>query len=70
MTYYVGQHTLGIYLLHKNFLWEIAMPFAKNLMPGYPELVPALAFVLAAIMCLIIERFVPQLLGQFPKYEN
>ncbi|MBQ7578719.1 MAG: acyltransferase family protein [Synergistaceae bacterium] len=75
MTYYIGQHTLGIYLLHKNFLWEIAMPFAKNLMPGYPELVPALvgsviAFVFAAVMCLIIERFVPQLLGQFPKYEN
>ena len=75
MTYYIGQHTLGIFLLHKNFLWEVAMPFTKNLMAGYPEFSQAfigavISFIFAAVMCLIIERFVPQLLGQFPRYEQ
>ncbi len=75
MTYYIGQHTLGIFLLHKNFLWEVAMPFTKNFMAGYPEFSQAfigavISFIFAAVMCLIIERFVPQLLGQFPRYEQ
>ena len=51
------------------------MPFTKNFMAGYPEFSQAfigavISFIFAAVMCLIIERFVPQLLGQFPRYEQ
>ncbi len=30
---YIGSHTMGIYLLHKNMLQELFLPFVKNIMP-------------------------------------
>ena len=73
---YIGLRTLGIFLLHNNFLLEVVMPFVKGIVPEYwPVVVPALigaciAMMFAVVMCLLIDRYVPQLLGKFPKYEH
>ena len=73
---YIGLRTLGIFLLHKNFLLEVVMPFVKGVVPeSWPLVVPALAgtciaMVFSVVMCRVIERYVPQLLGKFPKYEH
>lgn len=74
---YIGQRTMGIFLIHKNFLAMLIMPFAKKI---FPEETPILLIVFAAscvaliisiILCKIIERYMPQLLGQFPnEYKN
>ena len=73
---YIGLRTLGIFLLHKNFLLEVVMPFVRGIVPeSWPLVVPALAgtciaMVFSVVMCRVIERYVPQLLGKFPKYEH
>ncbi len=73
---YIGRRTLGIYLLHKNILLDVIMPFVKGIVPEtWPLVVPALmgtvpAMIFAVVMCLVTERYIPQLLGQFPKYEH
>ena len=70
---YIGAHTMGIFLLHKNILQELIVPLFKPLIAN--EIL--LAFVSAAVdlpivvlLCAIIELNVPQLLGQFPVYEH
>ncbi len=69
---YVGQHTLGIFLLHKNLQLDLIIPWIHTWLAG-PQLLVAcistcLSFAGALLLCAIIERFVPQLLGQFPRY--
>ena len=69
---YVGQHTLGIFLLHKNLQLDLIIPWIHTWLAG-PRLLVAcistcLSFVAAILLCALIERFVPQLLGQFPRY--
>ena len=69
---YVGQHTLGIFLLHKNFQLELVIPWIHTWLTGPQLLVACIAtcisFAAALLMCSIIEKYVPQLLGQFPRY--
>lgn len=66
---------MGIYLLHKPFLQQVIMPALSGI---FPEDMPffvtaligsALAMLFAVAMCYIIGRFVPQLLGRFPRNE-
>lgn len=69
---FIGTHTLGIYLLHKPFLQEIAVPLVSRCLAGCPfEVVALLASILALIysivLCAVIEKYIPQLLGQFPR---
>jgi fucose 4-O-acetylase-like acetyltransferase len=69
---YVGQHTLGIFLLHKNLQLDLIIPWIHTWLAG-PQLLIAcistcLSFAAAILLCAVIERFVPQLLGQFPRY--
>lgn len=72
---YVGQQTMGIYLLHKPFLQQIIVPALTGLLPdGCPFLAAAflascLALLFSVCMCFVIEKFVPQLLGRFPRNE-
>ena len=72
---YIGQQTMGIYLLHKPFLQQILIPSLTNLMPaGCPFFATAflascLALAFSAVMCFVIGKFVPQLLGRFPRNE-
>lgn len=72
---YIGQQTMGIYLLHKPFLQQIIIPVLTKLLPAeIPFLATAflascLALAFSAVMCFIIGKFVPQLLGRFPHNE-
>lgn len=71
---YIGQHTLGIFLLHKNFQLDLVIPWLRTWLSG-PQLFVAcvatvISFAQALLLCAIIERFVPQLLGQFPIYPS
>ncbi|ETP71782.1 acetyltransferase, fucose-4-O-acetylase [Lachnospiraceae bacterium JC7] len=71
---YVGQHTLGIFLLHKNIQLDLIIPWIHTWLEG-PQLLVAciatcLSFAAALILCAVIETFVPQLLGQFPRYPD
>ncbi len=69
---YIGQHTLGIFLLHKNFQLDLVIPWIHTWLEGPQLLVACIAtcisFAFALLLCAVIERFVPQLLGQFPRY--
>lgn len=69
---FIGMHTMGIFLLHKPLLQEVLMPFFSSLIPG-PQLIAALvasaaALVMSMGLCIVIEHYIPELLGQFPVY--
>lgn len=72
---YIGQQTMGIYLLHKPFLQQVILPALSALFPsGCPFLLIAvigtcLSLGFSIVSCYIIEKFIPQLLGQFPRNE-
>lgn len=72
---YIGQETMGIYLLHKPFLQQTMMPVLTGLIPAQcPFLVIAFlascgALLFSIGMCFVIGRFLPQLLGRFPRNE-
>lgn len=69
---YIGQHTLGIFLLHKNFQLDLVIPWIHTWLAGPQLLVACIAacisFAAALLLCSVIDRYVPQLLGQFPRY--
>lgn len=69
---FIGMHTMGIFLLHKPLLQEVLMPFFSSWIPG-PQLIAALIasavdLVISMGLCVIIEHYIPELLGQFPVY--
>jgi len=72
---YIGQQTMGIYLLHKPFLQQIILPVLSGIFPGeFPFLAAAfigsiLAMLFSIVMCYVIGKFIPQLLGRFPRNE-
>lgn len=72
---YIGQHTMGIYLLHKPFLQQVVMPILLGICKE-PSMFLAMAIIgtcislgVSIVFCMVIERFIPQLLGQFPQNE-
>ena len=71
---YIGTHTMGIFLLHKNMLQDLILPLLSKIIPDIEYLKVLLgsfiALIVAVLLCTIIERYIPQLLGQFPKYED
>ena len=71
---YIGTHTMGIFLLHKNMLQDLILPLLSKIIPDIEYLKVLLgsfiALIIAVLLCTIIERYIPQLLGQFPKYED
>jgi peptidoglycan/LPS O-acetylase OafA/YrhL len=74
---YIGQRTMGIFLLHKNLLAMLIMPVAKKIFPAETPILlvvfaaSCVALAISMILCKIIERHVPQILGQFPnEYKN
>ena len=69
---FIGMHTMGIFLLHKPVLQEVLMPFFSSWVPG-PQLVVALVASIAALalsmgLCVVIEHYIPELLGNFPVF--
>ena len=74
---YIGQRTLGIFLIHKNFLAMLIMPAAKKIFPADTPILlivfaaSCVALAISMVLCKIIERYMPSLLGQFPnEYRN
>lgn len=71
----IGRQTMGIYLLHKPFLQQVILPALSGIFPGdFPFLAIALmgsilALLFSIAMCYIIGKFIPQLLGRFPRNE-
>ncbi|MDO5455986.1 MAG: acyltransferase family protein [Eubacteriales bacterium] len=69
---YTGRHTMGIFLLHKNLQLDLIIPWIHTWLAGPQFLIACIStcivFPASLLMCAIIERFVPQLLGEFPRY--
>ena len=71
---YTGKHTMGIFLLHKNILQLLIMPAVNSFITG-PEALNAflgacITLPISLLLCAVIEKYVPQLLGQFPIYSE
>jgi fucose 4-O-acetylase-like acetyltransferase len=69
---FIGQNTIGIYLLHKNFLQEVVIGSFSSM--GWTEPQALVAFVSAIITLTfayfgvkVINRYIPQLIGRFPQ---
>lgn len=69
---FIGQNTIGIYLLHKNFMQEVVMGTFSRW--GWEEPQVLVAFVSALITLTvasagvwIINRYIPQMIGRFPR---
>ena len=69
---YTGQHMMGVFLLHKNMQLDLIIPWIHTWLSGPQLLVACIAtcisFVASMLLCAVIEKYVPQLLGQFPRY--
>jgi len=67
---WIGCNTLGIYLIHKNFLQEICMANFAKIVPlpnlGYAILGTIITLIFCVIMVFIIDKIIPQLFGKFP----
>lgn len=70
---YIGKRTLGIFLIHKNILWLLLMPLANAIFPENTNalliafIASVFALGLSILGCMVIEKYIPQLLGQFPR---
>ena len=69
---YLGQHTMGVFLLHKPLLQNIFLPFLKNLLGGGPDILVRLAATVLALtvsiwLCRLIEYYIPELVGIFSR---
>lgn len=61
------------FLIHKNLLQQLILPWIRSFVPGTEFFTAFLASCVtlpaSLWLCLLIERYVPQLLGQFPRYD-
>ena len=69
---YLGQHTMGVFLLHKPMLQNVFIPFFRNLMGGAMNIpVRLLSTVISLLvslwLCKLIEYYIPELVGIFSK---
>lgn len=69
---YVGKHTMGTFLLHKNLQLDLVIPWIHTWLSGPQLLVACIAtcisFAASLLLCTVIDRHIPQLLGRFPRY--
>ena len=69
---YLGQHTMGVFLLHKPMLQEIFMPVFGESLSGVPDFLIRLlasfaALIVSIFLCRLIEYYIPELVGIFSK---
>jgi len=69
---FIGQNTIGIYLLHKNFMQEVVMGSFSRWGWTEPQVLVAfvsalITLVVACVGVKIINRYIPQLIGRFPQ---
>jgi len=72
---WVGCNTIGIFLVHKNFLQEVCMKAISSwgvTLPdfGYAVLGSLFAFLFSIAVVFVIDRYVPQLFGKFPEKQK
>ncbi|MBP3690646.1 MAG: acyltransferase family protein [Schwartzia sp.] len=69
----IGAHTMGIFLIHKNLVFQLILPWVRSFIPDmefFTAFLASCAALPASLwLCLLIERYVPQILGQFPRYD-
>lgn len=69
---YIGTHTMGIFLLHKPLMQTFVLPFIRSLLPEGTSgvfvgfITTIIILPICCLLCCLIERYIPQLLGQFP----
>ena len=67
---YIGQHTMGVFLLHKPMLQSIILPFFSHVISIdiLSRIVASLVSLLISIvLCRSIEYYIPELIGIFSK---
>ena len=69
---FIGQNTIGIYLLHKNFMQEVVMGSFSSWGWTQPQVLVAfvsalITLIVASIGVKIINRYIPQMIGRFPQ---
>ncbi len=69
---YLGQHTMGVFLLHKPMLQSIFLPAFGKLLSGGPDILVRLLATIASllaslVLCKLIEYYIPELVGIFSK---
>ena len=69
---YLGQHTMGVFLLHKPMLQNVFMPAFGNLFGGGPNMVIRLLSTIASILVSLwlvklIAYWIPEIVGIFSK---
>ena len=65
---YIGQHTMGIFLLHKPILQSILIPAFRNIFSQGPEILIRLSasvsvLIVSIWLCRLIEYYIPELVG-------
>lgn len=68
---YLGQHTMGVFLLHKPMLQNVFVPLFESLIPDINILARLLATIVSLLLslclCRLIEYYIPELVGIFSK---
>lgn len=72
---FIGAHTMGIFLLHKNIIQQLIVPVLAPIISNQLLLAfisSLIVMPIVMLLCILIERYIPQLLGQFPinEYNN
>lgn len=70
---FIGQNTLGIFLLHKPMLQGLILPLVQTFIHGNAAsiiIAGILTLIASMALCIPIKYYIPQMLGQFPRYED
>ena len=62
---------ITIFLLHKNLLQGLILPWVQTFIHGNAAAIiiaAILTLVVSMALCIPIKYYIPQLLGQFPRY--
>lgn len=69
---YLGQNTIGVFLLHKVMMQSFFIPLLESVMTGAPIMLvrciaAAIAILVSIVLCWVIELYIPELMGVFSK---
>ena len=69
---YLGQNTIGVFLLHKVMLQSFFIPLLESAMTSAPMVLvrciaAVIAILVSIVLCWVIELYIPELMGVFSK---
>lgn len=70
---YIGEYTMGVFLLHKPMMQMLIMPLLRNCFDGFISegiikfVSAVVAMVISLMLCNVISHYVPELIGIFSK---